>query len=226
MTKRGIAVHAFFVYNNYSRPDCVEPWQRKMYQIQGMKQFEITATTTVAELKKQFLDEFGGVLRIYDGRSEASDDATPVSLGAKEGTMECRANRTVGKFIEEFRDELNLKVKVYTADDWVAVLDGVTLATVKDIKKQAKKADMEGLIAYQRKGENESGNTSDTENAVEDGESGNTLEEYKGIPIIEIKLREFGFEEFEEWDDNDNDSYASYPAIGIMSYNGGHHMKT
>ncbi|MDE6754825.1 MAG: hypothetical protein K2J82_09485 [Muribaculaceae bacterium] len=61
-----------------------------------MAKFIITATTTVAELKDQFGKEAGGVLRVYEGRSEAADDATLVSLGAKEGELECRTSRTVG----------------------------------------------------------------------------------------------------------------------------------
>lgn len=35
-----------------------------------MAKFKITPTTTVAELKEQFSNEVGGVLRIYEGRSE------------------------------------------------------------------------------------------------------------------------------------------------------------
>ncbi len=38
-----------------------------------MAKFNITQTTTVAELKSQFSQEIGGVLRIYEGRSEASE---------------------------------------------------------------------------------------------------------------------------------------------------------
>ena len=115
-----------------------------------MANFKITATTTVAELKEQFHNEFGGILRIYQGRSEAPEDATLVSLGGKVGELECRASRTVGKFIEAFQSELGLKVKVYTKDNWVSVLDGITLATVREIPKNARKAQMEQYLAYQR----------------------------------------------------------------------------
>lgn len=52
-----------------------------------MAKFKITPTTTVAELKEQFRNEVGCVLRVYQGRSEAPDDATLVSLGAKEGEL-------------------------------------------------------------------------------------------------------------------------------------------
>lgn len=120
-----------------------------------MANFKITATTTVAELKEQFHNEFGGILRVYQGRSEAPEDATLVSLGGKVGELECRASRTVGKFIEAFQSELGLKVKVYTKDNWVSVLDGITLATVREIPKNARKAQMEQYLAYQRDEEEE-----------------------------------------------------------------------
>ena len=115
-----------------------------------MVNFKITSKTTVLELKEQFRKEFSGVLRVYEGRSEASDSAKLVSLGAKEGEFECRGSRTVGSFEEDFKKELNLKVKVYTKDNWVAVLDGITLDTVNDIPKNATKASMEEFVGYQR----------------------------------------------------------------------------
>lgn len=115
-----------------------------------MGSFQITSSKTVKELKDQFYNEVGGVLRVYSGRSQADDNATLVSLGAKEGELECRFSRTAGKFVEAFQNELNLKVKVFTKDDWVAVLDGITLGTVAKIPNQATKERMEEFLAYQR----------------------------------------------------------------------------
>ncbi|MDE7108816.1 MAG: hypothetical protein K2O49_02450 [Muribaculaceae bacterium] len=115
-----------------------------------MAKFIITAETTVAELKDQFGKEVGGVLRVYEGRSEAADDATLVSLGAKEGELECRTSRTVGKFEEAFQNDLNLKVKVYTKDNWVKVLDGITLAVASELPNGMTKAKMEEYLSYKR----------------------------------------------------------------------------
>lgn len=115
-----------------------------------MAKFKITLTTTVAELKEQFRNEVGCVLRVYQGRSEAPDGATLVSLGAKEGELECRTSRTVGKFEEAFQNELNLKVKVYTKDNWVKVLDGITLASAAELPKGMTKAQMEEYLSYKR----------------------------------------------------------------------------
>lgn len=115
-----------------------------------MAKFKITPTTTVAELKEQFRNEVGCVLRVYQGRSEAPDGATLVSLGAKEGELECRTSRTVGKFEEAFQNELNLKVKVYTKDNWVKVLDGITLAVAGQLPNGMTKAKMEEHLSYKR----------------------------------------------------------------------------
>lgn len=115
-----------------------------------MAKFKITPKTTVAELKEQFRKEIGGVLRVYEGRSQAPADATLVSLGAKEGELECRTSRTVGKFEEAFQNDFNLKVKVYTKDENVSVLDGITLATVKEIPNMSTHAKMEKFLSYQR----------------------------------------------------------------------------
>lgn len=115
-----------------------------------MAKFKITPTTTVAELKEQFRNEVGCVLRVYQGRSEAPDGATLESLGAKEGELECRTSRTVGKFEEAFQNELNLKVKVYTKDNWVKVLDGITLATAGQLPNGMTKAKMEEHLSYKR----------------------------------------------------------------------------
>ena len=115
-----------------------------------MAKFKITPTTTVAGLKEQFRNEVGCVLRVYQGRSEAPDGATLVSLGSKEGELECRTSRTVGKFEEAFQNELNLKVKVYTKDNWVKVLDGITLAVAGQLPNGMTKVKMEEYLSYQR----------------------------------------------------------------------------
>lgn len=113
--------------------------------------FKLTKTTTVATLKEEFFTAFGAKLRIYSGRSQADESATLGELGlTNEGDFECRASLTVGSFIERMQSDYGLKVKVYTCDDWVAVLDGLTLESAGKVKKNAVKADMESMIAYQR----------------------------------------------------------------------------
>lgn len=137
-----------------------------------MAKFKITPTTTVAELKEQFRNEVGCVLRVYQGRSEAPDGATLVSLGAKEGELECRTSRTVGKFEEALQNELNLKVKVYTKDNWVKVLDGITLAVAGQLPNGMTKAKMEEHLSYKRdEQEEDSTCLSNTDKQEEDDSS-------------------------------------------------------
>lgn len=115
---------------------------------EGLK---LTNTTTITQLTAQFNARFGSVLRIYNGRSKAEDSAVLKDVGlSNEGTFVCRASLTVGSFIERMQNEFGLKVKVYTCDEWVAVLDGLTLESSGKVKKNAVKADMESMIAYQR----------------------------------------------------------------------------
>lgn len=111
----------------------------------------MTATTTVGELKKQFKETFGSSLRVYKGGRVADDIVTLSEIGLKtEGTLECRSSLTVAGFIDRMASDHGLKVKVYTCDEWVACLDGLTLESTGKVKKNAVKADMESMIAYKR----------------------------------------------------------------------------
>ena len=116
-----------------------------------MAKLELKKSTTVGEFTKFFHEAFGAQVRVYKGRSRTEEHELLGNLGlTKEGVFECRANLTAGSFIERMESEFGLKVKVYTCDFWVAVLDGLTLESAGKVKKNAVKADMENMIAYQR----------------------------------------------------------------------------
>lgn len=123
-----------------------------------MAEFKINGRMKVRTLKEMFKNEFKGTLRVYDGNkltdTTADDEQTIASIknsnGVKEGVLECRASRTVGKFIEEAWTKFGLKVKVASPDNWVLALDGITLSKLKDIPNNARKADMESLLSYKR----------------------------------------------------------------------------
>lgn len=123
-----------------------------------MAEFKINGRMKVRTLKEMFKNEFKGTLRVYDGNKStdvtADDEQTIASIknstGMKEGVLECRASRTVGKFIEEAWTKFGLKLKVASPDNWVLALDGITLSKLKDIPNNAKKSDMESLISYKR----------------------------------------------------------------------------
>ena len=112
---------------------------------------KITDKISVENLKEYFKDLVGGTLRVYSGRCEADNSALLVNIGAGTGnTLKCGMNRTVTSFEELVKEKLGLKVKVFTSDDWVAVLGDITLDTVKRIPRQATKDSMMHLRAYQR----------------------------------------------------------------------------
>lgn len=134
-----------------------------------MADFKIDGRMTVRQLKENFKKEFEGTLRVYDGREKADDNATLAAIrqndDVKKGEYACRASRTVGKFEQEMLEVFGIKVQVASPDDWVLALDGITLANLKNIKKNATKADMEELVAYKRKKkENEFDHANDTAN--------------------------------------------------------------
>ena len=120
-----------------------------------MAELKISGRMSVKRLKENFKNEFGGTLRVYDGREKADDNATLASIRrnneAKGGEYSCQGNRTVGRFEREMREIFGIKVQVATPDDWTPVLDGITLAKLKHIPEKTSKADMETLVAYKRK---------------------------------------------------------------------------
>lgn len=120
-----------------------------------MATFSLTNDVTVEKLRKAFNEAFGAQVKLYNGNKVAAPTDTLGTLGlSNEGSFECRSSLTVASFIERMKNEYGLKVKVYTCDEWVAVLDGLTLESAGKVKKNAVKADMEDMIAYQRKGNN------------------------------------------------------------------------
>lgn len=119
-----------------------------------MAEFRIDGRMTVRQLKENFKKEFEGTLRVYNGKELADDSATLASIrkndDVKGGELVCRSSRTVRAFKQEMLDVFGLKVKVASPDDWVLALDGITLANLKNIKKNATRGDMEELIGYKR----------------------------------------------------------------------------
>ena len=102
--------------------------------------------TTVAQLAADFKAQFGSVLRIYNGRSKADDSLSLQEVGLTGNlALSFDGNQKVGDFIAQMA-QVGLKVKVYTCDEWVACLDGLTLTQTGQVKKCAVKADMEKML--------------------------------------------------------------------------------
>lgn len=146
-----------------------------------MADFKISGHMKVKTLKELFANEIGGTLRVYNGKKLADDDATLASIrsneGAKGGEFTCRTSRTVGKFEQEIWDVYGIRVQVATADNWILVLDGITLSKVKDIPNYATKESMEEFVSYKRKAKNVEDNTLEgTDN--DSAENSSTLKKF------------------------------------------------
>ena len=191
-----------------------------------MAEFKIDGRMTVRQLKENFKNEFEGTLRVYNGREKADDSATLASIrvndDAKGGELVCRASRTVGKFEQEMLDVFGIKVQVASPDDWVLALDGITLANLKNIKKNATKADMEELVAYKRKSAT-IGNDTDDETVCEQDCCRNiaimiSSEGFKEISLLPI-LDDDCYNVIVE---NDMDAESSYQDVNEILYDCGH----
>lgn len=101
---------------------------------------------TVGALTEAFKKQFGAVLRIYNGRSKADDSISLQDVGlTQEISTSFDGKQKVGDFIAQMAN-VGLKVKVYTSDEWVAVLDSLSLEQAGKVKKNATKADMEKML--------------------------------------------------------------------------------
>lgn len=156
-------------------------------------------------------------MRIYEGRSEASDNVTLVSLGAKEGKLECRTSRTVGSFEKAIQNELNLKVKVYTKDNWVKVLDGITLESASKLPNGMTKAKMEKYVSnYSKSGKAVNEALSPTASSIESDKL--IMDLFKDIKVVDVTFSEV--KDAVDIDDTTEYAYANFsaPAIGLIDY--------
>ena len=190
-----------------------------------MAEFKIDGRMKVKTLKENFFNEFGGVLRVYNGKSEADGDALLSAIrsndAAKGGELKCRASRTVGKFEQEMWDVFGIKVQVATKDDWVLVLDGITLSKIKDIPKNATRKDMEKFISYKRE------ETDDEDSTAHPGNDDNVLSEddCNNNDTWQIEDHNYHFEKFTE-DELDKykdlfNNYCEYDGYEILTIRNG-----
>ena len=118
-----------------------------------MIRFSLNGDKTVKMLKEEFQTKFGGVLRVFNGNSEADgnltlDEISNIAPLTDNGLIYySKENQKVGEVIEEFMEFGGLKVKIATKDDWVLVLDEMPIFKVKDIPNNATRKIMEEIIA-------------------------------------------------------------------------------
>lgn len=108
-------------------------------------EIKIDGRLLVSTLCARFKEEFGGTLRVYNGRKCCTGAEKVSELAKNTGTYECRGSKTVGGFEKDLLEQFGLTVQVASADDWVLALDQMTLSKLPEIPKQATKAQMEEL---------------------------------------------------------------------------------
>lgn len=179
-----------------------------------MAEFKIDGRMTVRTLKDSFKNEFEGTLRVYNGREKADDNATLASIrkvdDVKRGEYICRASRTVGKFEKEMMEVFGIKVQVASPDDWVLALDGITLANLKNIKKNATKVDMEELVAYKRKKGSKDNDGFDANEEID--------ESHKGMPIFDFQFEKVDWELNEENIEKHREELSTFGVIYIRAF--------
>lgn len=128
------------------KPKSKPAQQQKEAESKTMTTGSADGKMTVAQLAAEFKAQFGSVLRIYNGRSKADDSLSLQEVGLTGNlALPFDGNQKVGDFIAQMA-QVGLKVKVYTCDEWVACLDGLTLESSGKVKKNAVKADMEKML--------------------------------------------------------------------------------
>ena len=99
-----------------------------------MADFKITGNMKVKSLKEDFKAEFGGTLRVYDGRSHAADTATVGSVAKKTITkgseVSANGNLLVRTFEERIKEAYGIRVEVANADDTKLAEDGARLSSL------------------------------------------------------------------------------------------------
>ncbi len=98
----------------------------------------------VATLKAKFHEEFGLILRIYDGRSFADDTSTIAQIRTKNGAGELniRKNMQVGNLENTIQEGFGIKTQIAGSDDSYLCDNDVTLekALEEDITNMLQKA--------------------------------------------------------------------------------------
>ena len=110
----------------------------------------INGRMKVKTLKKQFMDEFGLQIRIYDGRSFADEDATLAAIrkgDSKGGEFSPGMNTKVGNLEEKIMELFGIKTQIAGSDDSYLCDNKLTLSKARkeDEKKMERKTNREEI---------------------------------------------------------------------------------
>jgi len=101
-----------------------------------MAEFKVSGRMSVESLQKQFKKEFGGTLRIYNGKRFADPKARLASIRKndeiKSSDFKIKGNMHVGNFENKMEKEFGIKVQVANAKDTKLVPNDITLSECKN----------------------------------------------------------------------------------------------
>ena len=109
-----------------------------------MGEFSINGRMAVKTLKKQFLEEFGAGIRVYDGKKFADDNATLASIrtgDTKGGDLKCAGNMQVGNFETKIKELFGIIVQVVDKEDKRLIDNSMTLSKASEVIVKSRKAD-------------------------------------------------------------------------------------
>ena len=96
------------------------------------REIKVSGRMKVATLKKDFKEEFGVEIRVYNGKRFADDDATLASIraeGTKGGDIPLVGQTKVGNVEKAFKEEMGIKIQVEDKTGELAD-NGVTLGSL------------------------------------------------------------------------------------------------
>ena len=99
----------------------------------------INGRMKVKTLKKEFQDEFGLILRVYDGRNFADDDATLASIrkgDAKGSEFSAQKNTKVVNLEKKMNELFGIKTQIAYSDDSKLCDDDLTLAKAFEVGRK------------------------------------------------------------------------------------------
>jgi hypothetical protein len=107
-----------------------------------MGELSISGRMTVKTLKKQFFEEFGASLRVYQGKKFADEDATLASIrtnDSKGGEFKCAGNMQIGNFEKKIKELYGIIVQVADKENKRLINDNITLAKASEIVVKTRK---------------------------------------------------------------------------------------
>ncbi|MDR1623602.1 MAG: hypothetical protein LBS04_01315 [Tannerellaceae bacterium] len=102
-----------------------------------MAELSVSGRMKVKSLKKDFKDEFGISLRVYNGKRFADDEVTLANIRREaqtsRGDLKVNGNMQIGTFETKFKEIFGITVQVADVNDSKLLDDSLTLSAAKKL---------------------------------------------------------------------------------------------